>query len=328
MAVGVPAGTGGTSVRLWAHIFGERRGILGLFSGTRLQPGSKKLHEPRSAYFEWPLGRERVKEWVEREAQAGRETYHCSHLLTARRRIKENAARVGALWVDGDGARVTGSLPEPTAVVLSSPGREQYYWRLTSTVEPAIAETLNRRLAAAMGGDGSGWDLMQLLRPPDTPNFKYAAAPTVRLARLVDERHDPEELDRLLPPLPEKGSMPAVRRSERPKELGTALEPSRLSRRMQDLIRYGNRGEYPSRSEADMAACMAMFGAGYGEAEVWDVMTAPNNGISEKFLEKGRDGERYLALTIGKAEALARASTRRRPGEKVYVSRKAVISVD
>ncbi len=54
MAVGLPAEADGTSIGLWTHIFGERRGVLGLFSGTRLQPGSKKLHEPCSAYFEWP----------------------------------------------------------------------------------------------------------------------------------------------------------------------------------------------------------------------------------------------------------------------------------
>jgi hypothetical protein len=34
-------------------------------------------------------------------------------------------------------------------------------------------------------------------------------------------------------------------------------------------------------------------------------MTDPANGITEKFFEKGRDGERYLALTIGKARTVA-----------------------
>jgi len=51
-----------------------------------------------------------------------------------------------------------------------------------------------------------------------------------------------------------------------------------------------------------------MFAAGFGEAEVWATMTDPTHGISEKFLEKGRGGERYLSLTIGKAAALSRAS--------------------
>ena len=79
---------------------------------------------------------------------------------------------------------------------------------------------------------------------------------------------------------------------------------------MQNLIRYGNGGDYRSRSNADMAVCVAMFGAGYSQAEVWAVMADPANGISEKFVEKGRDGERYLALTIGKAEARASAVVR------------------
>lgn len=91
----------------------------------------------------------------------------------------------------------------------------------------------------------------------------------------------------------------------RPVHTGSPLRLPRLSRRMRDLIRHGNRGEYPSRSEADFAACVAMFGAGYTDAEVWAVMADPTNGISAKYREKGRQGERYLSLTISKALAVA-----------------------
>ena len=55
--------------------------------------------------------------------------------------------------------------------------------------------------------------------------------------------------------------------------------------------------------------CLAMFGAGYEEAEVWAVMTDPANGISERSLEKGRHAESYLALTIGKAKSIARGTS-------------------
>jgi hypothetical protein len=161
-----------------------------------------------------------------------------------------------------------------------------------------------------MGGDKAGWDLTQLLRPPGTPNFKYASAPLVRLLELVDERHDPEELHRLLPTLPREESERAAS-SYRPKNLGLTPDLLRLSERMQNLIRYGNRGEYESRSEADMAACVAMFGAGHGVDEVWAVMIDPSNGISEKFVEKGRHGERYLGLTISKAQAVAKSGRRK-----------------
>jgi hypothetical protein len=81
------------------------------------------------------------------------------------------------------------------------------------------------------------------------------------------------------------------------------------SRRGRALVRLENAGAgrpYPSRSEADFAVCLAMFGAGYEEGEVWAVMTDPANGISERILEKGRHAEGYLALTIGKAKSIAR----------------------
>jgi len=94
---------------------------------------------------------------------------------------------------------------------------------------------------------------------------------------------------------------------------------------MHDLILHGNRGEYESRSEADFAACLALFGADYEVAEVWAVMTDPANAISEKFFEKGSDGERYLALTIGRARAAAAASPRR--WGRVYARGKGVVSL-
>ena len=311
--------------KLWFYIYGEEKGVLGLFSGVRPEPGSKELEDECPAYFAWPGERERALRWVEREAfSKGRETYHCAHLLTRRRRLKDNAAPMRGLYVDGDGAKVPEHLPRPSAVVESSPGREQFYWSLTQPVSPEVGEQLNKRLAYSMGADKSGWDLTQLLRPPGTPNFKYESAPIVRLVELTDERHDPAELDRLLPSLPEAEAEGA--RSHRPENAGPAPNLLRLSGRMRDLVYYGNRGEYPCRSRADMAACIAMFGAGYSEAEVWAVMTDPTNGISEKFFEKGRHGEQYLALTIGKAKARAQLPAQLRMS-RVYARRKGVVSI-
>jgi putative DNA primase/helicase len=110
-----------------------------------------------------------------------------------------------------------------------------------------------------------------------------------------------------------------------PANLGPPPRLSRLSRKMQELIGHGNRGDYESRSDADFAACLAMFGAGYAETEVWAVMTDPANAISEKFFQKGSDGERYLTLTIGKARAQVAASPRRRG--RVYARGKGVVSL-
>ena len=161
-----------------------------------------------------------------------------------------------------------------------------------------------------MGADRSGWDLSQLLRPPGTLNRKYAEEPEVRLRKL-DEKvsYHPRELELSLPEAPEipAGKDSRARSPRRPPPY--PIDLCRLSGRARALVRLGNAGAgspYPSRSEADFAVCLAMFGAGYEEAEVWAVMADPENGISERTLEKGPHAEGYLALTIGKARAIAR----------------------
>jgi len=155
-----------------------------LFSGRR-ENGERELHETESKFFTWPNDVDRALQWALEQDAAEREVYACAHLLTKRRRKKENAARLWCLYVDGDGAQVPPNIPQPTAVVQSSPGREQFYWRLTEAIDPASGEALNKRLAYAMGADRSGWDLTQLLRVPGTLNRKYASAPLVDLVTVV-----------------------------------------------------------------------------------------------------------------------------------------------
>ncbi len=85
-------------------------------------------------------------------------------------------------------------------------------------------------------------------------------------------------------------------------DLGLWPELSRLPSSVLDLVRNGNRGEYPHRSEAGAAVCTAMFRAGYGVDEVWMVMADPANGISEKFFEEdGERAEAHLELLISEA---------------------------
>jgi hypothetical protein len=308
---------------LWEHVLGDSESILALFSGVRSEPGSKSLEDARTVYVNYPRDARRAEELCYGLSEEGREVYSCAHLLTARRRIKTNAAPLMALYVDGDGAKVGDDIPEPTAVVRSSPGREQFWWRLSRSVSPFEGERLNRRLAYAMGADRSGWDLTQLLRVPGTRNHKYPDAPLVELASLSETRYDPAQLDAVLPKAPE-AQEGAARRSTKPRQPLAVPDLSRLSNRTRELVMFGNCGQYASRSDADFAACLGMFGAGFEEAEVWAAMTDPTHGISEKFFEKGRDGERYLALTIGKA--MSRAKTPAMQG-KTYVRRKAVVSI-
>lgn len=185
---------------LWSHTFADRAGYIGLFSGCR---SDGKLVDTRSKFLAWPAAATNAEGWLEDEAAQGREVYAGAHLLTDKRRVKENAAPILTLWADIDTATIPDDLPAPTALIESSPGRLQGYWRLTRAIEPARAEQLNKRLAAAIGADPSGADLTQILRPPGMPNYKYAGAPPVRLVELHDgEAYDPDQLDMLLPEAP------------------------------------------------------------------------------------------------------------------------------
>jgi len=182
---------------LWYHIYGDERGILAL--GYAEPAADAAFHHQ---YFDYPVRTEQAAERARELSEGGFNVWHCAHLLTAKRRVKENAAVITALYVDGDGAQVPPNLPQPTAVVKSSPGREQFYWRLSMPVPPEIGEGLNRRLAYALGADKSGWDLTQLLRPPGTKNRKYPDTPAVEVEELEKIAHDAGDLDRLLPQLP------------------------------------------------------------------------------------------------------------------------------
>jgi hypothetical protein len=197
---------------LWRHIFGDQTGLLAIWSGRRV-PSQQDLAEPSTRYFEWPRRATDASWQLDRESDAGREAYFCAHLLTKKRRVKENAAPLLALYVDGDGFQPGPGQPRPTAIVESSPGRQHFYYRLTRAIDPKRGEQLNKRLAAAMGADKSGWDLSQVLRGPGCRNWKYTTTPTVMLIS-IDESlaYDPDELERSLPPLPDdKPERPAVR---------------------------------------------------------------------------------------------------------------------
>ncbi len=194
--------------RIWKHIYGEGPGHLALFSGSRSPsakyPNKNRLTAVEQKYFRWPEEADEAARWVFEESEGGREVYHCGHLVTCQRRRKEDAAPMLALYVDGDGAKVPEGIPQPTTTVQSSPGREQFYYKLTRPIPPELAEQLNKRLAYAMGADKSGYDLTQVLRIPGTQNHKYEDTPTVEIKEIVDKVYDPDHLDRVLPPLEEE----------------------------------------------------------------------------------------------------------------------------
>jgi P4 family phage/plasmid primase-like protien len=249
------------AVKLWRHLFGgeaEQGGMLALVSGAR-DPRTGELVDVQQHAGAYPRGAAVAAEWALGEADAGREVYFCAHLLSRHRRIKQNAARVRALWADLDGTELPDGALKPTAVVESSPGRYHAYWRLTRTLPPDEAEALNRQLTYAIGADRGKWALTTVLRIPGTTNNKREGEPhAVRLTGLEARREqDADELRALVggaatgrsatgeagadssngdakagrahrePPVPLGAGALAVWRGERPKRKGEGGEVDR-----------------------------------------------------------------------------------------------------
>jgi phage terminase small subunit len=210
------------ALKLWNHLFADERGTLAVWSGERCGEG---INEPSTKYFDYPAATVAAAEHARKESEIGREAYFCTHLLTARKRIKDNAAPVRTLWGEFDGPEVPNGSLKPTALVESSPGHRHAYWRLTDAIPPETAEALNKRIAAATDADPSGFDLSQLLRVPGTVNHKYQDLPVVRLIRL-DGGHEyvPADLDNSLPVI-EKASRNGTRKDGVHEADGASLEP-------------------------------------------------------------------------------------------------------
>src|SRR5215217_4545464 len=119
------------AIALWNAIFPDNGGnficIAGINNGTR---------EIEEHYFSYPDEAPQAAEKALQLSERGLDTYFGAHLLTARKRDKEHAAPLSALYADGDGATVPIDKPQPTGVVASSPGKDHFYWALEYPIPP------------------------------------------------------------------------------------------------------------------------------------------------------------------------------------------------
>lgn len=151
-------------------LFGKNRGYLNLaFLDT-----SDKRHMTE-LWFTYPDDMAAILEAVEKHGAVAH-AYFCPQLFSQKKRRKEYVSLTTNAWSDLDRCDPDKLLVQPSILVESSPGRYQSYWIFDNPVDPKDAEDLSRRIAyfhEKDGADKSGWDLTQLLRIPDTFNFKY-----------------------------------------------------------------------------------------------------------------------------------------------------------
>jgi P4 family phage/plasmid primase-like protien len=289
------------TLRLWNHIYGGDRGFLAISYMRRTQEGAFQTD-----YFAYPEGAHQAAERAAELSEGGHDVWHCAHLLNSKRRVKRNAGPISALYADGDGAQVPERLPRPSAVVKSSAGRDQFYWRLSMPIPPEAGENLNRRLAYALGADKSGWDLTQLLRPPGTKNYKYADAPVVELLDLADVAYDAGELDRLLPSLPESSRNGYITTSDDEPPVDLGAEALKVWR--------GERPKAKDTGEVDTSATLLKIGrvlydAGANRSVLVEALRERDRALGyEKYTGRTDADKQYQAI-VDVLEREGRAQT-------------------
>lgn len=102
--------------------------------------------------------------------------YFCPHGFTKKRRRTEFAVLPKLLWADLDKVDPRKIKYKPSVAIESSPGRFVGLWITDKTV----SEELNKALTYELGSDKAGWDITQVLRFPNTINYKYSSTPKVR----------------------------------------------------------------------------------------------------------------------------------------------------
>ncbi len=172
------------SESFWDLLFGDEKGGY-----VRVALNSKDKKHFKQEFVEWPNGRDKL-ETITKAKERG-DIYFSPALFKEQDGKKQSVlgSRVG--WVDLDQPyKESSNSIQPNVVVASgTPGRSHLYFQLPTLFPTETVETYNRYLCKEFGGDNSGWDANQLLRVPDTLNFKTDPPKPVKLVKLDPSQH-------------------------------------------------------------------------------------------------------------------------------------------
>ena len=140
--------------------------------------------------------------WLAHENASGVNVYVTANPLRSgsRKRTKECIAKIRHLYldIDSDGdtridaLRASDAVPQPSAVVSTSPGKYQVLWSVQG-FDFATQELTLKQLASAFGGDPACTDCNRVLRIPGFHNTKYTPAHAVAVEYLSGYVAEPKD---------------------------------------------------------------------------------------------------------------------------------------
>jgi AAA domain len=207
--------------------------------------------------------------------------------------------------------------PRPTCVIMSGGGYNAL-WRIREPSENlAAVEAVNKKLAAALGGD-SCWNIDRLLRLPGTINLpderKQARGRVPAPAYLVDDLTDWE----LAYSAKDFAHLPDPE-AQKPRGNGqdkAAFDLTKLPKRLQNIIKLGRYEDYTSRSEAVLAAACGLVRENVADDDIVAVLLNPDYKISEHIFEQSNPAayaRRQVERAHEKAGARKSASAAKPP---------------
>lgn len=202
----------------------------------------------------------------------------------------------------GEAIRNTNRFRFQPSIIVYTGGGLHLYWLLK---EPEEAISLHRDiingLGQALGGDPVH-DLARIMRLPETLNMKYSRPRKVNIVNFNPNiRYNPLDLEEIAVPVQLVAPLAAIEdRSAPPVNIMRLAIPDRVKRL---IVEGDNEKLYPSRSERDQAVINHLVRINCSPAIIQSIFANPDYAVSDKYMEKGRQGNKYLALTIGKAKA-------------------------
>lgn len=176
--------------------------LFGGLTGYVYTPLKKPSGEWERNFFHYPSERDGLVAWIQTAHHDG-DVYIAPALFKEKSSKKQAFKTCQVVWIEFDGQESVqfDSIPEPSATVQSSlPSHAHCYWKVDPT-NPNVIEDINRRLTFYFKADSSGWDINQVLRPPETFNHKREL-PT-KLVDLNESKFTFEQFDILpAPPRP------------------------------------------------------------------------------------------------------------------------------
>jgi len=175
-------------------------------------------------FFNWPLEATALADYLVTESASS--DVYLSPVIYKEKRIANDAiSHSNVVWIEFDGKRELKwtEIPEPDAIIQTSSSTHLHcFWR-TDQLNVETLEDINRRLTYYLEADSSGWDAVQVLRVPDTMNYKHNI--TTKLIKLKAQIHPVSDFDKA--PVLEKA--PEVFTFDNILEVDTVLRTNTLS---------------------------------------------------------------------------------------------------